>query len=107
MVQERSRCTACVRAAEEKFPFRSRLSLLTKVDTLTVLCSGKEPSDVQIHGTGKFKLQACVRATEVRFSFRPRLTLLPIVDTLTVLFSGRKPSDFQIYGTGNLKLHGL
>ncbi|PNF29812.1 hypothetical protein B7P43_G10072 [Cryptotermes secundus] len=26
------------------------------VDTLTVLCSGQEPSDVQIHGTGKLKL---------------------------------------------------
>jgi hypothetical protein len=46
------------------------------VDKLTVLCSGEELSDVQIHGTGKLKLHGVGKGYETRNSFRPEIPLL-------------------------------
>jgi hypothetical protein len=51
------------------------LYVAPRVDTVTVLCSGQEPTDVEIHGTGKLELHSMCKSYGRKVLIQAQVTI--------------------------------
>jgi hypothetical protein len=74
--EESTGCAACSRSIEKIFLIQTLSTAVPAVDTLTMLCSGEGPSDVQKHGTGKIKFQDLCKGYGSKIMIQARTRLL-------------------------------
>jgi hypothetical protein len=83
------------------------LYVAPRVDTLTVLCSGQEPSDVQIHGTGKLKLHSMCKGYGSKVLIQAQVTITSNNTGKDIIPPLSLDYDCCLHGEGNNKINKI